>query len=315
MDIEYLLWLQNFRDATDNILTPFFNAVTTLAATGLICIPIFIYWCINKRDGLYILVSQKVSRFINSIVKLTCCVYRPWIRDSRVIPDKIAIKGASGYSFPSGHVMDSAPIYGGLAVIYRKKAALISFLCVIAIILTALSRNYLGVHTPQDVVVGVILAVFSIWITGKIFEYIYAHPEKENFLLIAGLIVCVIALLYIELKSYPMNYDSNGKLLVDPVSMVKSSLPNIGEVAGLLIGRYLDKKFIKFQHTGFNFRGVLLGLVGMTIYILIFIEFRSIFNASEVLRFSRGLLSMLYIIAVWPAVMKIFAAVSPAQCK
>lgn len=313
IDIEYLLWLQNFRESTDNILTPFFNLITTIAAAGLIVIPIFIYWCINKRSGLYILVSIGISRFINSILKLTFCVYRPWIRDSRIIPDKVAIKDASGYSFPSGHVMDSTPIYGGLAVLCRKKAAFISWLCALMIILTALSRNYLGVHTPQDVLVGVLMALFSLWLTSKIFAYIYIHPEKENIFMITGLIMCVIVLLYAELKSYPMDYDSKGKLIVNYDSMIKSSLPSIGEVAGLILGRYLDRKYINFQHTGFNFKGVFLALMGITIYYLIFIEFRhALFNFNHATRLVRGLLSMMYITALWPAVIKFFVKVERA---
>ena len=307
MDIEYLLFLQNFRESTDNFLTPFFNVITTIAAAGLIVIPILIYWCINKRNGLYILVSVGISRFINSILKLTFCVYRPWIRDSRIIPDKIAIKNAGGYSFPSGHIMDSTPIYGGLAVLCRKKSPLISWLFVFMIILTSLSRNYLGVHTPQDVLVGVVMALFSLWLTSKIFAYICAHPEKENILLITGLIICVIVLLYVELKSYPMDYDSKGKLIVNYDSMIKSSLPSIGEIAGLILGRYLDKRFIKFQHSGFNFKGVFLAITGIIIYYVIFIEFRhALFNFNHVTRILRGVLSMTYIIAVWPAVIKFF---------
>ena len=307
MDIEYLLFLQNFRESTNNILTPFFNTITNIAAAGLIVIPIFIYWCINKRSGLYILVSIGISRFINSILKLTFCVYRPWIRDSRIIPDKVAIKDAGGYSFPSGHVMDSTPIYGGLAVLCRKKAAFISWLCALMIILTALSRNYLGVHTPQDVVIGALMAIFALWLTSKIFAYIYAHPGKENILMISGLIICVIVLLYVELKTYPQDYDSNGKLIVNYDSMIKSSLPSIGEIAGLIIGRYLDKKYINFQHSGFNFKGVFLAVTGLIIYYFVFIEFRHVlFNMNHITRLARGLLSMTYIIALWPAVIKFF---------
>ncbi len=298
MDIEYLLFLQNFRESTNNILTPFFNTITNIAAAGLIVIPIFIYWCINKRNGLYILVSIGISRFINSILKLTFCVYRPWIRDSRITPDQIAIK---------------TPIYGGLAILCRKKAAFISWLCALMIILTALSRNYLGVHTPQDVVVGALMAIFALWMTSKIFAYIYAHPEKENILMISGLIICVIVLLYVELKTYPQDYDSNGKLIVNYDSMIKSSLPSIGEIAGLIIGRYLDKKYIKFQHSGFNFKGVFLAVTGLIIYYFVFIEFRHVlFNMNHITRLARGLLGMTYIIALWPAVIKFFVKVERA---
>ena len=52
MDIEYLLWLQNLREITGNIFTPFMENFSVFAVSWLAFVPVFIYWCINKRDGL-----------------------------------------------------------------------------------------------------------------------------------------------------------------------------------------------------------------------------------------------------------------------
>ena len=62
------------------------------------------------------------------------------------------------YSFPSGHAMISLVVYGWLgywlASRFRPWRALILSLTVIAIALIGLSRLYLGVHWPTDVIAG-----------------------------------------------------------------------------------------------------------------------------------------------------------------
>ena len=122
MDIEYLLLLQSFREYINDALTPFMEMISLFAVTYLIIVPAFIYWCVDKRSGLYTIVSYNASVAFNAVVKLTFCIYRPWIRDSRVMPAGDAITTATGYSFPSGHTTTATPIYGALAVCARKRS-------------------------------------------------------------------------------------------------------------------------------------------------------------------------------------------------
>ena len=159
MDIEYLLFLQNWRNATNNMLTPFMEWISLFAVTYLILIPIFVYWCLDKKKGLYVLASYGMGIALNAVVKLTACIYRPWIRDARVLPAGDAITTATGYSFPSGHSSTASLIYGGLAVVSwnPKKTRIFAVIAIICMLITGFSRNYLGVHTPQDVCVGLTL--------------------------------------------------------------------------------------------------------------------------------------------------------------
>ncbi len=53
MDIQYLLWLQDFRNGIQDTLTPAMEFVSSFATDYLILIPIFFYWFQNKRKGLY----------------------------------------------------------------------------------------------------------------------------------------------------------------------------------------------------------------------------------------------------------------------
>ena len=157
MDINYLLWLQNFRNSINDAWTPFMEWVSMFSTTYLILLPVFIYWCWDKRKGLYTLVSYYLCMVITPITKLTVCAYRPWIRDSRILPAGDAITTATGYSFPSGHTTTCGPLAGGMAVTAweEKRTRWLSPILVLWVLLTGFSRNYLGVHTPQDVFVAI----------------------------------------------------------------------------------------------------------------------------------------------------------------
>ncbi len=309
MDITYLLWLQEFRNATDNVLSPFLMWISDFAANSLVLIPVFIYWAVNKRDGLFILIAYSLSNVINGVVKLTFCVYRPWIRDTRVIPYGNAIKTAGGYSFPSGHVMDSSPVYGGIAVLTRKKAPLVMWVCILGIILTALSRNYLGVHTPQDVIIGTILGLLSVWLASKITGYIYARPERENMILLAGLIIIALSGAYIALKPYPID-EIDGKIIVDPNSMILSSIGPLGMLAGMILGRYIEKRYINFKAERLTMKSGILAVIGLVPLafmdhgIRVWLSFIGKEPAKLVERFILGL----FVMAIWPMVLKLFKA-------
>ena len=104
MDINYLLFLQNIRNNLGGILNNFFAFVTTISVDYyIIMIPLIIYWAVDKKKGLFIYISHGLGCILNAITKSTFCVYRPWIKDPRVMPLESVKSGASGYSFPSGH--------------------------------------------------------------------------------------------------------------------------------------------------------------------------------------------------------------------
>lgn len=264
MDISYLLFLQNFRTSIADAWTPFMEWMSLFSITYLVLIPIFIYWCVNKRQGLYTLASFYLCVATNAVIKLTACVYRPWIRDPRIIPAGDAIATAGGYSFPSGHTTTATPLYGGLAIGFwkNKYTKWLSILCIVALLITGFSRNYLGVHTPQDVIVGMSLGIFVLWIVARAFAYLQAHPEKENKFLLIGFLAGLVALIYINYKPYPLDY-VNGKLLVDPHHMTKDAFMDLGAWMTFCAARYVEKRWVNFSVTGLHLKGLLLGLVGL----------------------------------------------------
>ncbi len=153
MDISILLTLQEFRDGIGSFLTDFMLKMTFLGEvnTTLVILAV-VYWCISKQYGTYLLMGWCGSRYVNGVFKITACAYRPWIRDARIVPYGNSMSTATGYSFPSGHTTNAACTFGSMTV-RKDMPAILRIVSACLIVLVALSRCFLGVHTPQDVVV------------------------------------------------------------------------------------------------------------------------------------------------------------------
>ena len=109
MDIQILLFLQEFREGAGAFLADFMAKMTFLGEiNSAIVIMAIVYWCFSKETGAYLLMGWAGNRLLNGVLKVTACVYRPWIRDARIVPYGNAITTATGYSFPSGHTMNAA---------------------------------------------------------------------------------------------------------------------------------------------------------------------------------------------------------------
>ena len=264
MDIEYLLFLQNLRVATGGIFDEFFNALSKVAVDIMPFLPFFIFWCVNKKWGYRYMVTLGIGELVNGIVKLTVCAYRPWIRSELIEPAGDSKVAATGYSFPSGHTMSATSTYGTTAVWQWIKRRWLAVICIVLIALTGFSRNFLGVHTPQDVVIGFLEACIVIFIVGLCQNKINGDDKKLDILSIVGVIAVIATLFYITKKSYPMDYVDD-KLLVDPKKMMNDTFKACGAFLGLLVGSYLDRHYIHYEIPTGSKNLPILGFVGFMI--------------------------------------------------
>lgn len=276
MDIQYLLLLQDFRNSTNGVLDPFMSLITKLSISfiPLVCLCI-VYWVFDKKSGTFLIMNLAGGGFINGIIKLTACVYRPWIRDARIIPAGDSIVAATGYSFPSGHSTSATAVYGGPALVLWKKHRRISIALIVLMLLTFFSRNYLGVHTPQDVLVGFIATAAVIYLNVVLLKWIEKKPERDLIFLIAIVAAAVLVLIYINVKSYPMDY-VNGKLLVDPEAMKPNTYEGVGGMLGFAVGWFIERRFIKFEILKDKKKPVIVSIIGC-ILLLLWEQYGSIF--------------------------------------
>lgn len=146
-------------------LTAAMRVCTEFGATALLltlCAGIcFVLWLRQRRRAaLLLLVTLGGALALNETLKLAFHRARPVPFFGLVAPQS--------YSFPSGHALLSCSFYGALAAILTARlASRWRRLCVWAcaallVVLVGLSRVYLGVHYPSDVVAGYAAAL--IWV-------------------------------------------------------------------------------------------------------------------------------------------------------
>lgn len=117
---------------------------------GPLCLALVctLWWRNNEKDAYWLAGLAIATGLLEVLLKNLFQRPRPelWER----------LAHASGYSFPSGHALGSTTICGFLAYLlgerYPQKKRLIYGVAAIWIFLSGLTRLYLGVHWPTDVV-------------------------------------------------------------------------------------------------------------------------------------------------------------------
>ncbi|MCR4739543.1 MAG: phosphatase PAP2 family protein [Lachnospiraceae bacterium] len=264
MDIQYLLWLQDLRNATGGMFDEFFNSLSKFAVDIMPFLPFVVFWCVDKKWGYRFITTWGIGELINGIIKLTVCAYRPWIRSDLIEPAGDSKVAATGYSFPSGHTMVATATYGTVLVWQKDKRKWLSILCGVLILLTAFSRNFLGVHTPQDVITGLCESALIIWIVGMVQKQIDGNEKLTDILTLGGVILVILTLIYILLKPYPMDY-VDGELLVDPNKMMNDTFKACGAFLGFMAGSFLDRHRLHYEIPAGSYELPILTFIGAAI--------------------------------------------------
>lgn len=267
LDIQYLLVLQQLREFAGTYLNALITFISNLgeATTVYIFFAAF-YWAVSKKDAVHMLMSFSVSGLVNQLLKVTFCVYRPWIRSPEVKPLESAMATATGYSFPSGHVANATSAFGTPAYRYRKYK-LLSVMLWIIVAGVMFSRNYLGVHTPQDVLVSMVLGVTLIVVTDKLLLWTENGKNRDIFIAVLILLFSILLVIYALLKQYPMDY-VNDKLLVDPQKMIVDTFYRAGGAFGFALGWVIDRRAIRYDCSAMTaVERVSVGLLGLVIFV------------------------------------------------
>ncbi len=311
MDIGILLFFQAIRENIGGFLTTIMVWLSTFSVTYLILIPIFIYWCVDKKKGLYTLTTYYVSSVIGSFIRLSMKVNRPWIKDPRVVPDSRVVKGAlKGYSFPSYTTSTATALYGGIAVSAWEKVAtrVCSVLCWILVGATAFSRIYLGVSTIWEVLVGFAISLVILIAFYFLFNYLEQNPDKENFFLFIGIAASVIWYFNFKLMNYPSIYTESGDVIVNGADMAAEGFRGVGMLGAFCVSRLIEKKWIKFEATGFSLKGIITTVIGLIPAFVMIYSVRGLL--AEKLGENNGallysILITVYVILVYPIIIAV----------
>lgn len=293
--MEFLRILEGLRTGFGDI---FFSIITFLGdETAFILLGLVFFWCIDKKKGYYLLSIGFIGTIINQFLKLWFRIPRPWVKDESFTIVESAREGASGYSFPSGHTQSSVGIFGGIARCSDKK--LVRILCIAACILVPFSRMYLGVHTPLDVGVSVIIALILIF---GLYPLVNKATENKNIMriLLGSIAVLSLGLLiFVSFYKFPENVDMHNLQ-----SGEKNAYKMLGCSLGILLAFEIDNKYLNFE-TKAPLLGQILKL-SSGIFVLLGIKeglrgpLNVIFDGSYIADGVRYLLIVIFAGCIWP---------------
>ena len=197
--MELLYALENIRCP---LLDAVMGAVTELGGeTVYMAVAIIAFWCVGKGLGYYILSVGFAGTVLNQFLKITCRVPRPWVQDPEFTIVESAREAATGYSFPSGHTQNAFASFGCIGMWSRRRVWRV--VCAVIIVLIALSRMYLGVHTPLDVGVAFALGLVLTGALWPVFRDIEEHPGRMYAALAVLIALTAAYIAYTELFPFP----------------------------------------------------------------------------------------------------------------
>ncbi|MGL5757081.1 MAG: phosphatase PAP2 family protein [Paraclostridium sp.] len=217
IQVQILKYIQTFKSP---ILNMIFLIITMSTETPVIFIVASIlYWCVNKRYGQRLIFALTGNIALNTGVKEFFKAPRP-----------IGVKGiesmrtstATGYSFPSGHTQIGTTFWVSIMSIVKNRYVYITGTIIFLGI--GISRLYLGVHWPIDVLFG--------WIFGIVFtitcNYILHKVEQnEKYRYFNFVLIPMVLWIFV----------------VNSIEYVKM----VGLISGFIIGYIIEKEYIKFN--------------------------------------------------------------------
>lgn len=235
--MELLYWFESIRNP---VLDVFMSLVTHLGEETFFMVgALFVFWCVDKRKGYYLLSVGFVGVLVNQWLKIICRVPRPWVKDPNFTIVESARAEAAGYSFPSGHTQTAVGFFGGVARITGQ--LWLRLACIAILLLVSVSRMYLGVHTPADVGVSFVVAAVLVFVMYPLMESTLWFPNRI-YVILGVLLGCSLAFAgFMEFFPFPAG--------VDPANLaeaVKNSYSMTGAVGGMLLVSIFDNRLLQF---------------------------------------------------------------------
>lgn len=240
--LDVILWFQSWRDET--VKTVFQVISFTGEEVFLIACMTLVYWCVDARLGRRLSIFMVFSAWIN----FWCKEWWQRPRPAAVSPEvhtaddwiRPASKGpTTSFGLPSGHAQAAMTLCGYLATHVRRWW--FTLLMVVCILLVCMSRLVLGMHFPQDLIGGILLALLAlllfIWLEPKATRWLSAQSLSAQ---IAAILAAAAAMAVIHPVCFPPHLAKG----------IESAASMIGLFIGLGIGFALEVRYLGFAADG-----------------------------------------------------------------
>lgn len=224
--------LKKIQSFSTPLLDVFFELITVLGEETIIIVVLaFIYFTYDKKLGEKIAFSVFGSILLNNALKGVFSHQRPF----ELYPDEIRTirkHTATGSSFPSGHSQNASTFYTTLALKMQRRWFWVGVN--ILIFLIALSRLYLGVHFPKDVLVGAILGILCAWLGWYLYDK-YSQTFKSKTILFTTQLLIFSPFLF-----FHENLDLPIKITLDFYKIFFIYL-------GFVLAIFIENKYVNFS--------------------------------------------------------------------
>lgn len=233
--IDFLLQLQDIRLNAPDVVNGFFEFISTplVYVVPVLLVALVYLWFVDKRVGRLILLTLLSTTCLTNIVKCAVKEPRPWVIDDSIQPSEAAMDEAKGYSFPSGHSSSTVSGYGQISFLAGRG---LRIAIIVLISLIVFSRLYLGVHTPLDVIVGVMIGLAMIFLN----KYLSRLSERDDrtFLIVCAGYVAFAVITGICIASFD--------------TITTKYAAEIGALAGASIGIAIEHRYVGYVPSGFS---------------------------------------------------------------
>ena len=302
--------------ALESIRTPFLDKlmglVTNLGGEAVfIAAAIIVFWCLNKSCGYYMMTVGFAGTIINQFLKLWFRIPRPWVKDPNFTIVESARAEATGYSFPSGHTQNAFAVFGAPARFFKNTALRIVFIFLIA--LTAFSRMYVGVHTPLDVGVSLIVGTILVFVIYPFFRDMDKSPKKVYIIFGIFIVLAAAFVAFVELYDFPADIDAENY-----ASGLKNAYMILFCAIGLMLTFFIDTKYVHFHTQAVWWAQIIKVVVGLAILLALKSVLKApllaLFGGHSVAHGVRYFIVILFAGIVWPMTFKFFAKLGKNNC-
>lgn len=275
INAEIIKFIQSF---SSPLFDKFFILATMMAEESFFMIAaVFIFWCVDKNLGYRLGFSYLSNGVINSGIKESLKVPRP-IGEPGILSKYLETAG--GYSFPSGHSQLAASFW--TSIMARAKKGWVYVLGAFFILLVGISRLYLGVHRPIDVLAGIAVGVIWVIISNYMFDIAERTGRKYIFLIF---IIPMLVLLYV----------------LPNIELYKSS----GTVLAFYLGYLIEPKYIRFEVRASMIAQILKLIIGIGIMLGIRIYVKLLLPETLLSDFFRYFLMGIWVTIIAPFIFKL----------
>jgi membrane-associated phospholipid phosphatase len=155
-----------------------------------------ILWCIDSTLGMRLGLFLMINGTINAVLKIALHDPRPYWFSNKVTA---AASTENSFGAPSGHAQNAVVVWGTLA--YRIKTRWAWIIAGFIIFMIGISRIFLAMHFPQDVLLGWLFGILVLWLMVRLEKPVlnwfkkYSPPAQVVFVFLFSMAMILLVLL------------------------------------------------------------------------------------------------------------------------